>query len=52
MTITWHVDDPKLSHKDALDITKLGLWLEVIYGENLTVHRGKVYNYLGMDPDY
>ena len=52
MTITWHVDDLKVSHKDAFKLTQFGLWLEGIYEIFLTVHRGKVYDYLEMDLDY
>ena len=52
MEITWHIDDLKVSHKDDFDITKFGMWLEGIYNENMTVHRGKVNYYLSMDLDY
>ena len=50
--ISCNVYDLKLSHKDDFDITKFVMWLEGIYGENLTVHRGKVHDYLGMDLQY
>ena len=52
MTTAWHVDDLKVSDKDNFDTTKFGLWLEGIYGEKMTVHRGKVHDYLGMYLDY
>ena len=52
MTITCHVYDLKVSHKDASDITKFGMWLEGIYGKNLTFRMGKVHDYLAMDLDY
>ena len=32
ITITWHVDYLKVSHKDAFETTKFGMWLEGIYG--------------------
>ena len=34
------------------EITKFANYLTVIYGDKLTVYRGKVHNYLGMDLDY
>ena len=52
MKIIWHVDDLKVPQKDAFGITKFGIWLEVVYSENLTFHRGKVHEYLKMDVDY
>ena len=42
MTVTWHVDDLKVSHKDSLEITKLAIYLSGIYGDNITASRGKV----------
>ena len=49
MTITFHVDDCKLSHKEVAEMDKMIKWLrqdyesifEVGYG-NMTVSRGKV----------
>ena len=40
MTITWHVDDLKISHVNAREVTKIIEWFKSIYG---TVHasRGK-----------
>ena len=47
-TIHWHVDDLNLSHKlyhvNTLVINKL----KEIYGNDMTVNRGKVQKYLGM----
>ena len=52
MTVVWHVDDIHASHEDPFEITKLAVYLSTLYGEKLTVNRGKVHNYLGMDLDY
>ena len=52
MTVTWHVDDLKVSHKDPFEITKFATYLSSIYGKKLSVKRGKVHDYLGMDLDY
>ena len=37
MTVTWHVDDLKLSHKEPFQITKFASYLSSIYGVKLTV---------------
>ena len=52
MTIVWHVDDLKVSHRSAAAINKLVRYLKDKYGENLTVHTGDVHDYLGVDHDY
>ena len=52
MTVAWHLDDLQVSHADPAEITKFANYLAVIYGEKLTVHRGLVHDYLGMDLDY
>ena len=52
MTVVWHVDDVKVSHKDLYEVTKFSQYLSIIYGKKLTFHRGKVHDDLGMDLDY
>eukprot|EP00804_Cyclotella_cryptica_P008907 CCRYP_012017-RA/>CCRYP_012017-RA protein AED:0.23 eAED:0.23 QI:0/0/0/0.75/0.33/0.25/4/0/1155 len=52
MTLTWHVDDLKVSHRDSFELTKFILYLVRIYGNQITVNRGKYHDYLGMDLDY
>ena len=52
MTVTWHVDDLKVCHKDTFHITKSYSYLSSIYGEKLIVKQGKVHDYLGTDIDY
>ena len=49
MTVTWHVDELKIYHKDGLEVTKFLQHFGQIYVEHMTVHRGKVHDYLGMD---
>ena len=51
MTITWHVDDLKISHKSEWEISKIIKWLAKIYGD-IKVKRGKQHKYLGMTLDY
>ena len=52
MTICWHMDDFKVSHKDDNAVTALAEKLAELYGPNATVSRGKVHKYLGMDIDW
>lgn len=51
-TVVWHVDDLHASHKDPKENTKLIEYLQGIYGDKMTVNRGKKHRYLGMDFDY
>ena len=59
MTICFHVDDCKLSHREPKVMDKMITWLrqeyESIFEEGsgkMTVSRGKVHKYLGMTLDY
>jgi hypothetical protein len=52
MTVIWHVDNLKVSHKDLKQVDKFGDWLEETYGKKVTRHSGKIHNYLGMIFDY
>ena len=52
ITVTWHVDDLKILHKDSGEVTKCIKYLQKIYGEKMTIHRGKVHDYLRMDLDF
>ena len=51
MTVVWHVENLKFSHRDPFEFTRLVEYLTDIYG-GLKVNRGKVKNYLGMDLYY
>ena len=50
-TITWHVDDLKISHKDPSVVDDIINNINAVYGEiqEITVKRGKRHDYLGMD---
>ena len=52
MTVTWHVDYLKISHKESDKVTKFISELGQLYDNDLTVHQGKVHLYLGMHFDY
>jgi hypothetical protein len=52
MTITWHVNDLKVSHVNPFQLTKFAAYLAAIYGNGLVVHRGKIHDYLYMDLNF
>ena len=54
MTITWHVDDLKISYQDSKEVSRMIRCLRKLYGQHgdLTVSRGKVHEYLVMTLDY
>jgi hypothetical protein len=52
MTVSWHMDDLKVSHIDPNEITKFGDWLSKTYGVIVAAHHGKVHDYLGMIFDF
>jgi len=53
-TIVWCVDDLKISHVDPAVVEDIVSRLHDQYGkeEPISVHRGKVHNYLGMQLDF
>jgi len=53
-TIAWHVDDLKISHVDPAVVEDIIRLLNEQYGkeEPITVHRGQVHDYLGMQLDF
>jgi hypothetical protein len=56
MTLVWHVDDLKVSHKKEKAIDQFLKWLESKYGNEeinkMKAKRGKKHDYLGMILDY
>jgi hypothetical protein len=59
LTVVWHVDDLKISHRLPSVVTKMIAWLKSTYerlfsdGSGvMTVKRGKVHEYLGMTLDF
>ena len=52
MTMTFHVDDIKISHRDPDQVTKIIEWFKSIYGGNVRVSRGTTHDYLGMMLSY
>ena len=53
-TIVFHVDDVMSSHVDKKVNERFARWLEKKYGQHspVTIHTGKVHDYLGMIFDY
>ena len=47
MTVCWHVDDLKVSHKEESAIDAFVLNILKIFGNGTKVSRGKVHKYLG-----
>ena len=52
MTIFWHVDDLKMSHKDEDTVTALALKLASMYGPKTTISCGNVHENIGMYIDW
>ena len=54
MTVSWHVDDVKVSHINPNHVDEFIAWATAEYGKQspLTVTRGKKHVYLGMTLDY
>ena len=51
VAVVWNVHDLKVPHVYSFETTKFAGYLSSIYGV-LTVHRGKLHYYLGMDLNY
>ena len=51
MTVTCHVNELKISHKDKKEVTNFIGKLQNIYGMGITIACGKIHSYLGMDFD-
>ena len=54
MTVVWHVDDMKISHKMHEAVTSFMNYIKDRYGQigKVKMTRGKVHEYLGMKLDY
>ena len=52
ITLTWHVDDLKISHKNPDKVTNLLTHLLKVCGEKFPVSHGRKHTYLGMYLDF
>ena len=52
MTVTWYVDNLKVSHMNPQEVTKCCVALIKIYGKVITVTISKVHKCLGIYFDY
>ena len=51
-TVVWHIDDPKVLHKDSFEVIKFSQYLSTIYGDKIKLHRVNVHYCLYMDLYY
>ena len=53
-TILWHVDDLNISYVDPDIVSRVLAYIDVEYGNisKMTITRGKIHKYLGMNIDY
>ena len=51
MSICWHVDDLKVSHKEEDVVTTFAVAMGKEFGSGTTTKRGKVFDYLGIELD-
>jgi hypothetical protein len=54
MTVSWHVDDVKVSHINSMHVDHFLEWIKKTYGTigEVKTNRGKIHEYLGMKLDY
>ena len=54
LTVTWHVDNLKVSHEDKKIVDAFENWLRANYEDHTPMKpsRGKVHDYLAMEMDY
>ena len=48
ITVCWHVDDLKISHRDKEMVTAFAVDMANIYRAKTTISRGRVHDYFGM----
>jgi hypothetical protein len=59
LTVVWHVDNLKVSHRKPSILTRMTAWLKSTYERlfddgsgGMTISRGKIHDYLGMTLDF
>ena len=52
MTVCWHFDDLKISHRDKEMVTAFAVDMANIYGAKTAISRGRVHEYLGMELNF
>ena len=52
LTVAWHVNDMKVSHKNREEVKEFIEYMKGIYGEEIPVTRVKKHTYVGMDLNY
>ena len=49
LTVVWHVDDLKVSHKDENVVSAFCVKMSELYGSGTKSSQGKVHDFLGMN---
>ena len=52
ITVCWHVENLKISHRDEEVVSAFTIQIAETYGPKTTISRGKVNDYLGMQLDF
>ena len=52
ITVCWHVEDLKISHRDEEVVSAFAIKIAETYVPKTTISRGKVHDYLGMQLDF
>ena len=52
ITVCWHVDNLKISHRDDEVVRSFSIQIAEIYGPKTTISRGKVHDYLIMQLNF
>ena len=52
ITICWHVDDLKISYRDDEMVSAFAIDLAEEFSHKMTISRGEVHYYLGIDMDF
>ena len=52
MTMCWHFDYLKISHRDEDMVTAFAVEKANIYGAKTTISVGRVHDYIGMELDF
>ena len=52
ITVCWHVDYLKISHRDEEVVSAFAIQIVETYGPKTTISRCKVHDYLGMQLDF
>ena len=52
ITVCWHVENLKISHREEEVVSAFAIQIAETYGPKTTISRGRVHDYLGMQLDF